>query len=126
MPNNKTSSETSTIEGKCRVCLIRTLTDPDLHDRLKKQENNWPRYLSQSFSSIFSVNTSASLDKVFLDSEQEHTQQEREEQVSMPPTPYPTPNSSNTSIPRFYISSSSSSEIVDIDNGETSTRRYTF
>jgi hypothetical protein len=38
MPKNKTNSESSSIESKSRIYLIRTLTDPDLHARLKEEE----------------------------------------------------------------------------------------
>lgn len=113
MPNNKTTSEISSIESKCRVCLTRTLTDPDLHARLKGEErismkkNNFHRFRFLSFSSVFSDDTASSL----------------------PRTPYHTPSSSYASIVKFYFSSSSSSEISETDCNDTNNsayRRYTF
>lgn len=111
MPNNKTHSEKTNIESKCRVCLTRTLTDPDLHARLKEEErisvkkNNFHRFRSLSFSSVFSDETASLL----------------------PRTPYHTPNSSSASV-KFYFSSSSLSGTSEIDNSEEvyKTRRYTF
>lgn len=117
MPNNKTNSETSRIETTCQMCLIRTLTDPDLHARLKEAEknarkkNNFYRSQSKSFSSVTSSNS------------------------SIPRTPNHTPSSSYASVKFFFSSSStsfcslSSSSIARVDNYEDNYgahRRYTF
>lgn len=120
MPNNKTNSETSSIETKCRSCLTRTFTDPDLHARLKEEENfikknNSHRSRSLSFSSDFFNNTSA------------FVLQETNDEAFLPSTPFPTPNSSCNSIPIFYISSASSSERGSHEDMDSATRRrYTF
>lgn len=119
MPNNKSNLEISSIKSKCRACLTRTFTDPDLHARLKEQErisvkkNSFYRSRSQSFSSIFRDASASGL-----------SLQETKEKV-LPGTPSPAPNSSCTKI--FYFSSSSSSEF-DSDEGidVTHFRHYTL
>ncbi len=130
MPNNKSNSETSSIESQCRACLTRTFTDPDLYARLKEQEriskkNNFHRSYSLSFSSIFSIHTFNSLDdEVFLGASTSKLSHQAKEKV-LPGTPSPAPNSSCTKI--FYFSSSSSSEFdSDEDIGATHFRRNTL
>jgi hypothetical protein len=58
MPNNKTNYETSSIETKYRSCVTRTFTDPDLHARLKEEEN--------SIKKIIFINLNPNLFRVFF------------------------------------------------------------
>lgn len=83
----------------------KTNTDPDLYGRLQEKENEEPLELKK----ILSADTSSLEKEVFLEREQG--------QGTTKQTFIPRP-------PRFYISSSDSSE-ENIDNKVTH-RRYTF